>query len=211
MQPCNILIGCDQTYYNQWAVPLLTSIQQHNPWIRLHCHIVNPNKDNALDNVDITSEQQEFVSDESKISYLQSVRFLAVANKFSNNENVITLDADSICTRKINQSDIQQLFNKQHVLKHHKEDRWLAGFVTFLDNKFRQEYASELNSIPIDKWCWGRDQTILNALAKEYKFKKLDTMWMAIGKNRNNSAFLTLKGEQKTTSKYLNVYKNYLI
>jgi len=97
----NILIGCDQAYYDQWAVLLLSSIQRHNPWIQLHCHIVNPTKDNKLDNVDITSEQVNFVSDESKISYLQCVRFLAVADKFSKNERVITLDADSICTREM--------------------------------------------------------------------------------------------------------------
>lgn len=210
MQAYNILIGCDQTYYDQWAVPLLLSIQRHNPWIQLHCHVVNPTKDNTLDHVDITAEQIEFISDESKISYLQSVRFLAVADKFSKNENVITLDADTICTREIEKAAIEQLFEKQHVLKHPKESRWLAGFVTFLDNGFRQEYASELKSIPVDQWGWGRDQTILNALAKEYKFEKLNQLWIAIGKNKNNSVFLTLKGEQKETDKYLNIYKGYL-
>jgi len=206
----NVLIGCDQNYYDTWAVPLLLSIQRHNPWIHLHCHVVNPTKENILDSVDITSEQLEFASNESKIAYLQSVRFLAVANKFRKNEKVITLDADSICTREIGRTAIERLFEKQHVLKHHKENRWLAGFVTFLDNGFRQEYAKELNSIPIDKWKWGRDQTVLNKLADEYQFEKLDQLWMAIGKNRNSSAFLTLKGEQKETDKYLNVYRKYL-
>lgn len=206
----NILIGCDQGYYDTWAVPLLQSIHKHNPWIHLHCHIVNPTKDNFLDNVDITSEQIKFASDESKISYLQSVRFLAVANKFGNNESVFTLDADTICTRKIGKVATERLFEKQHVLKHHKDDRWLAGFVTFLDNGFRQAYYKELTSIPIEEWKWGRDQTVLNMFAKEFKFEPVDRLWMAIGKNKHNSAFLTLKGEQKITDKYLNVYKGYL-
>ena len=210
MQLYNILIGCDQTYYDTWAVPLLLSIQRHNPWIHLHCHIVNPTKENNLTNVSITHEHRVFSSDESKISYLQSIRFLAVANKFSQNEKVITLDADTICTRAIEKIEIERLFEKQYVLKHHKEDRWLAGFVSFNDNGFRQEYATELNSIPVNNWKWGRDQTILNNLADEYQFEKLDQLWMAIGKNRNSSAFLTLKGEQKETDKYLNVYRKYL-
>jgi lipopolysaccharide biosynthesis glycosyltransferase len=205
----NILIGCDQAYYDQWAVLLLSSIQRHNPWIQLHCHIVNPTKDNKLDNVDITSEQVNFVSDESKISYLQCVRFLAVADKFSKNERVITLDADSICTREMEKTAFEKLFKKQYVLQHHKENRWLAGFVTFNDNGFRQEYASQLNSLPFNKWKWGRDQTILSQLADTFKFKKLDQSWMAIGKNKNSSAFLTLKGEQKTKDKYLKWYNNY--
>ena len=49
MQPCNILVGCDQTYYDEWAVPLLKSINKHNPWINLHCHIVNPTVENSLE------------------------------------------------------------------------------------------------------------------------------------------------------------------
>ena len=206
----NVLIGCDQDYYDKWAVPLLQSIQRHNPWINLHCHIVNPTQDNTLDGVSITYETKEFASDTVKISYLQSVRFLAVSNKFSKNERVITLDADSICTRKIGKTAIERLFEKQYVLKHHKENRWLAGFVVFNDNGFRQEYARELNRIPVDNWKWGRDQTVLNQLADDYKFEKLDPLWIAIGKNRNSSAFLTLKGEQKETDKYLNVYRKYL-
>lgn len=207
---CNILLGVDQEYYNKWAVPLLESIHRHNPWINLHCHIVNPTVENSLDNVSITTEEREFVNDESKISYLQSVRFLAVANKFKNNENVITLDADTICTRRIGKVATERLFEKQYVLKHHKESRWLAGFVTFNDNGFRQEYASELTSTPIEKWRWGRDQTILNQLADKYKFEAADKLWITIGKLKHPSAFLTLKGEQKETEKYLNVYRNYL-
>lgn len=208
----NVLIGCDQTYFDDWAIPLLTSIQRHNPWLNLHCHIVNPTKDNKLNSVSITSENINFANDESKISYLQSVRFLAVADKFKNNENVFTLDADTICTRRIGQeAAIRRLFSKQHVLKHHKEDRWLAGFVVFNQNSFRQDYAKELRSTPLEQWKWGRDQKILNQLAEEYQFEKLDKLWMSIGKNKNNlSAFLTLKGEQKVTEKYLKAYRKYL-
>lgn len=205
----NVLIGCDQLYYDQWAVPLLVSIHNHNPWIKLHCHIVNPTKINTLDYVDITTENIKFINDTVKISYLQSVRFLAVADKFYKDENVITLDADSICTRKIDKEAIQSLFKKQYVLKHHKEDRWLAGLVVFNNNNFRHEYALQLKSIPIGEWKWGRDQLILNQLAEEYKFKEVGKTWMSIGKNKSNSAFLTLKGEQKTISKYLEKYNRY--
>lgn len=205
----NILIGCDQLYYDNWGVTLLKSIQQHNPYINLHCHIVNPTQDNIIKDVDITSEIINFSNDEIKISYLQSVRFLIVANKFSKNEKVITLDADTICTKQL--PDTEELFKKQYVLKHHKENRWLAGCVTFSDNGFRQEYSTELQSIPLEEWKWGRDQLILNALAEKYNFTELPREWMSIGKNKTNSIFLTLKGDQKTKEKYLNVYKKYII
>ena len=42
MQPCNILIGCDQSYYEQWAINLVKSIQHFNPFVQCHVHIVNP-------------------------------------------------------------------------------------------------------------------------------------------------------------------------
>ena len=163
MPAYNILLGCDQTYYDDWAVPLLKTIHYHNPWLSLHCHIVNPTVENSLDNVSISTEKREFINSESKISYLQSVRFLVAAEKFSNNENVVTLDCDTICTRAIsNPTEIHNLFQKQHVLKHHKEHRWLAGLVAFNQNGLRQALYKELTSVPFDDWSWGRDQTVLN-------------------------------------------------
>ena len=107
----NILIGCDQTYFDKWTTPLLQSIQRHNPWLNLHCHIVNPTKENTLDNVSITSEHINFANDESKISYLQSVRFLAVADKFQDTDLVMTLDADSICTKSFTEDSFSIITN----------------------------------------------------------------------------------------------------
>lgn len=210
MQLYNALIGCDQNYYETWAVPLLQSMQLRMPWLSLHCHIVNPTKTNKLDNVSITHEYQTFASEESKIAYLQAVRFLVVAKKFTNKEKVFTLDADSICTKHTEQSAFSAVFKHQYVLEHPKESRWLAGFVTFNDDDFRQVYAAELEKIPVDDWKWGRDQTILNQLSNSFNFKPLPKEWMSIGKNRLGSAFLTLKGEQKKTDKYLNVYRKYI-
>ena len=207
----NVLLGCDQKYYDDWAVPLLKSIHFHNPWINLHCHIVNPTVENSLDNVSITTEKREFLNSDSKIAYLQAVRFLVAAEKFSNNENVVTLDADSICTRPIiRPTEIKHLFEKQYVLKHHKEDRWLAGLVVFNQNGFRQELHKELTSVPFDEWLWGRDQTVLNTFADEFNFESVGKQWMSIGKNKSHSIFLTLKGEQKNTKKYLDIYKKYI-
>lgn len=210
MQPYNAIIGCDQAYFDTWGTPLLKSIQQRMPWLLLHCHIVNPTKQNRLDNVNITYEYKQFTTEETKISYLQAVRFLVAAHKFVNNEKVFTLDADTICTKKVDQSAFSAVFKHQYVLQHPKEQRWLAGFVTFKDNEFRQEYAKQLESIPFEEWKWGRDQTILNQMADTFNFKPLPKEWLSIGKNKSGSTFLTLKGEQKYTDKYLDVYTKYV-
>ena len=205
----NILIGCDQLYFDIWGLPLLRRIQYHSPWINLHCHIVNPIHDNQYDNINITTERKSFVSLDSKLSYLQAVRFLIVANKFENNDYIVTLDADSICTSHFTQSDFSHLFDKQYILYHQKAHRWLAGFVTFCNNNFAQEFAYALNCKPVDLWTYGRDQYVLSKLANKYKFKILPEKWMSIGKNKINSYFLTLKGNQKYKEKYLTKFKNY--
>ena len=211
----NVVIGCDQNYYDKWATTLLSSIARHNPWLELHCHIVNPTHDNKLENVSITSEQKEFKNDDAKISYLQSVRFIIAEEKFSNKENVFTLDADTICTRPISNEEIKYIFKKQHILKYYRKDRWLAGLVVFNQNGFRQAFYKELTSIPFDDWEWGRDQTVLNTFAKDFNFKSAGCEpggcgFMAIGANKANAAFLTLKGRQKNKQIYLNHYAKYV-
>lgn len=210
MQVYNLVVGVDQNYFDKWATPLLKSIATHNPNLKLHCHIVNPTKTNKIINVDITEEHISFNNETSKISYLQSVRFLVAANKFNTNEKVMTIDADTICTRSYTREELSFLFSKQHVLQHYKDKRWLAGLIAFHDNQFRQEYAKEIQSKQIDNWEWGRDQNILAELSNQYKFVPAPKNWISIGKNGAKSVFLTLKGNQKYKDKYLQLYKGYL-
>jgi len=210
MQVYNLVVGVDQHYFDTWAIPLFKSIKSHNPNLRLHCHIVNPTKSNTISNVDITEETIKFANDTSKISYLQSVRFLIADSKFNKSEKVVAIDADTICTRPYSQEEIEFLFSKQHILQSYKDNRWLAGLVAFSDNGFRQDYINEIKSKDIEEWEWGRDQNILDKFSEEYNFIPAPRDWMCIGKNSSDSIFLTLKGTQKTKAKYLRWYGKYL-
>ena len=144
----HILVACDGKYYSKWAFNLLKSIQKYNShsWLNLHCHIVNSDEyhpDWRLDNVDYTTETYPDVS----VPYLQGVRFLVAAKKFTNNERVIILDADSICTREFTKKEFDIVTSDVTVLKHHKElaiHPWLCGFVTLGTDMFRQDYANNL-------------------------------------------------------------------
>jgi hypothetical protein len=209
MQHYNVLIGVDYKYYIDWGERLLTSIYLKNPFLKLHCHIVNPEEYKPLRFVDYTHEDRDFANEDSKVGYLQAVRFLAVANKFSKDDLVFTLDADTICTREVDLYTCKSLFRNNHILQHHKEPRWLAGFVTFPKGNFHVDYANKLLEENIDNWKFGRDQKVLSKLSEEYLFKPLPKSWMAIGKNKSNSVFLTLKGEQKETEKYLTKFLGY--
>ena len=210
MQVYNLVVGVDQQYFDTWATPLFKSISTHNPNLRLHCHIVNPTKSNTLSNVDITEETIKFANDTSKISYLQSVRFLIADSKFNKSEKVVAIDADTICTRSYSQEEIEFLFSKQHILQSYKDNRWLAGLIAFSDNGFRQDYINEIKSKNIEEWEWGRDQNILTEFSEEYNFVPVPRYWMCIGKNKSDSIFLTLKGAQKIKAKYLGRWEEYI-
>lgn len=213
MQHCNILIGCDQLYYDHWGVNLIKSIRHFNPWIKCHVHIVNPIGLEKIPDVSYTTEQRDFPNDIVKVGYLQSVRFIKVAEKFSDKDLVMTLDADTICTRKTTPEKFKEATNKITVLRHLKDQRWLAGLVTFGNAGFKQDFADRLLAKPINEWAPFHDQTVLASLSKDYKFYEQESRlyWMSIGKNGNQSIFLTLKGKQKEKEKYLNTYRKFVI
>jgi hypothetical protein len=161
--------------------------------------------------VDYTHEQVEYVSPEQKLGYLQAVRFLAVADKFKNNERVIVLDCDSLCVRPFTPEEFAALFEQQYVLRHTKIDRrWMAGFVTFKDNHFRQAYAARLREKPINEWLDGWDQDVMKEICEEFQFVELSKDWITVGKHNGRSAFFTSKGSQKFKEKYLERYRYFV-
>ena len=206
MQACSILVGVDQKYYDDWASTLLKSINFNCPDIKLRCHVVNPKNLKKLPFVEYTTEEISFDNEDSKISYLQAVRFLAVS-KIPTTEFVLTIDADTICCKKFTKEEFINIFDKQNILvKDKKPNRLLCGFVSFNSDNLRYEYAELLNSKPVSQWLPGRDQKMLSKIKDRYNFVPVERKWMSIGKQKKRtptSVFLTLKGEQKLTYKYL--------
>jgi hypothetical protein len=214
MQVYNVLIGCDQKYYEDWGIHLIRSIRYFNPWITCHVHVVNPIYVEKIDGVEYTTEHRDFPNDTVKIGYLQCVRFLKVAEKFTDNDLVMTLDADTICTRKTTPQAFEEATkHKITMLRHLKAKHWLAGLVTYGEAGFKDELAAKLLEKPIEQWAPFWDQTILAELSKKYTYNEQPArlFWMSIGKNGNQSVFLTLKGNQKEKSKYLDTYKKFMV
>jgi hypothetical protein len=208
----NFLIGCDQKYYNDWGINLFKSINHHNPWLQLHCHIVNPDLNmEKLSYVDYTFEQKGYTDQNNKLGYLQACRFVAVRNKFADSDLVMTTDADSICTRAIDKGEFEEVCSEVTFLTHQKHNGFLCGLVTFGTGSFKQDYYDALYSIPDNEWKVGRDQAILKPLHEKHNFKVLDRTWMSVGKHRNASAFLTLKGNDRNNKIYFDMYKNHIV
>lgn len=202
----NILIACDQKYYDDWAIPCLESIQKYNPWINLHCHIVNPIDLYKVPNVCYTTESKNFVSEAARIAYLQSVRFLLVSRLFENDELVMTIDCDTVCLAAFSEEQFEEIAKEVSIFQHPKSFRWLAGCVTFGTGLFRKDIVKYFYEDDEDFWQIGRDQDILQALNAVYEYHPLAHDWMSIGKAAKDTIFLTLKGEQKVQKNYVETY-----
>lgn len=212
MSKFNLFIACDQLYYDKWAVTFLKTVRYHAPWLSLHCHLVNTINPKLLDFVDYTFETTTFINDEQKLGYLQAVRFLAVSNKFTNNESVIVLDCDGLCVKSFSEDQFKRLFEQQYVLKYKVDGRWMAGFVTFKDNTFRQAYAAELLKKPITDWVRGWDQDVMKIMCEEYKFVALPDEWLIVGKRPGyaDSFFFMGKGSHKIRVRFLELYREFV-
>ena len=201
-----LLVGTDNAYYEQWTVPLFRAVHYYSPWLELHAHIVNPDKHTKLDYVKYTTEHRTFSSDQERIGYLQSVRFL-VAQQYS---QIMIVDADSMCTQSFTEEQYDHIVQGQTVLHHPKAERWLAGFIASDNQEFLQDYHNRLMKRPLLKFKHGWDQKVLKDLSNDYKFTRCPEQWMKVGKPSQSSIFMTLKGDQKISNKYLHYYNQFV-
>ena len=204
-----LLIGCDNAYYEQWAVPLLKSLNYFVPWLELHAHIVNPDNYTQLDYVKYTTEHRNFPTQDSMTAYLQAVRFKVSYEEYIN-QPIMIVDSDSICTQAFFPEEYDQVVQGQTILHHPKADRWLAGFFATNNPDFLSDYYNLLISEPFNLWQYGRDQDVLRDLSVKYNYTPASLRWMKIGKPNKESVFLTLKGDQKTSNKYLHHYNQFI-
>lgn len=206
----NILIACDNEYYNRWTINLIKSIQTYSTEIRITVIVVNPSHITELPGVQYVYDNIDFPNETCKIPYYQAVRFLKCYDIFSNKELVMSIDCDSICRKKIDSTEFRMVCSTVHVLKHPLKDRFLAGMITFgHNNKFRKRFKEMLLSKPIEEWSYGWDQEVLSHLHKEFNYDLLDHNWMSIGKVADG-IFYTLKGSQKDKPNFLERYNRIL-
>jgi hypothetical protein len=193
----NLLISCDQSYYELWGETCLKSIQKFSPAVKLHANIVNATKIEELPGVKYHYDSQEFSSEDHRIGYLQCSRFIKSAELFQNKEPVVTIDCDTICWREITVEQWNRLSSNIYVLRHHKKPRWLAGLVSFgRDNSFREDLKKRLLEFPFDRLRSGIDQKVLRNLSETYEFHET-IVGDIMSFYRGHAPLVTFKGEQK--------------
>ena len=205
-----LLISCDTDYYNRWAVNLIRSLKKFVPWINIHVLIINPTNISKMDNVHYHFEELTFLNNENAVAYYQASRFLKCYEIFPNDELVMTIDCDSLCTQSFSRQDFENACSIISVLRHHKTNRWLAGLVTFgSSSHFRKEFRDRLLEKSIVDWKPGYDQDVLKSLEEKYIFtESIPGDWIGFGYKKGK--FITFKGEQKTASKYISIYNREL-
>lgn len=201
----NILLSCDWNYYNQWAKWCIKSIQYYNPWINITAHIINPEDQDEISGVRYEYEDVNLDNYKESVAYYQAARFIKTSELFDDTDLVMSLDCDTVCVKSFTETEFEHLAEQVSVLHHHKADRWLAGLVTYGTENFRHDYRQQLLEKPYEDWTYGLDQVVLADLSEQYTFNEVKVgTWMSLGKG--SGTFLTLKGSQKTNSKYLDVY-----
>ena len=201
----NILISCDWKYYTQWAKTCIQSIKYYNPWINITAHLINPEDHDEITGVRYEYESVDISNYKEPVAYYQAARFIKTAELFDDNDLVMSIDCDTVCSESFTPEEFQQLAKQVSVLHHPKADRWLAGLVTYGTENFRHDYRERLLNYNFDDWVYGLDQTVLEQLGKIYNFNEVKAgTWMGLGKGAGT--FLTLKGSQKTNHRYLGVY-----
>lgn len=209
-QPINFFIACNTGYYYNWAINCIKTLEKFCPWANIHVLIVNPVFIKELPNVTYHYEYIDIPDFDTRIGYYQAVRFFRCSEIFSDNDLVAIIDADTILTRNIEYKEFYKLCRKITILKHPKDGRWLAGFVTLgKGSKFRKKFRYYLEALPILKWRYGWDQDALAKLSRDFDFNPLPEIWMSLGKNRGNY-FITLKGDKKDVGRFLEIYKQEL-
>lgn len=207
----NLLICCDQTYHDRWVHDLAQSVRYYNDWLAITVVVVNPDQQLVkIPGVQYHIDRRE-LNEENRIAYLQALRFIVVPEIFRDDQLVMSIDADSICMRRIDPDRFNELCSRPAMLWHGKQQNWLAGMFTFSeDPTFRHQLRDHMLKTNIDAWVWGYDQISLRELAQTQEFVRIDDTgeWITIGKiGTSKAAFLTLKGAQKTKEPFRSNYE----
>ena len=203
----HILLSCDQAYYQDWAINCAKSIQHWVPWMQVSINLINTDTSiQKIPGVKYYHTSVDFSGFQSVAAYYQASRFLVASELFRDGDRVMILDCDTVCTKSFTQAEFAEVCDRISVLWHLKSSRWLAGLVTLGPNlDFAKEYRRRLLEKDPSEWQYGHDQDILKQLADRYNFaKEPPGNWISIGKGKGT--FLTLKGDQKQSKKYLDPF-----
>lgn len=207
----HILLSCDQTYYQEWAMNCARSIKHHAPWMQITVNIVNATTAvEKISGIRYHHTEIDLADFSSPVAYYQASRFLVADELFEDKDHVMVLDCDTVCTRPFPPEDFEEICSQVSVLWNQKSCSWLAGLVTLGSSlDFIREYKRQLLLTCPSRWSYGHDQVVLKNLSQQFNFSPVvRDQWISVGKGPG--IFLTLKGSQKRKTKYLEQFQQKL-
>jgi hypothetical protein len=207
----------DTVYFNSWTKLFILSAKQYAPWAHIHVHIFDPiesdydwcNKNNISISSEITPTKYTETIDTKK-GYWVNMRFVRLAELYSDSTSVISVDSDSLFVQKLTeyQFDADLKTSWVTIARRGKSDASLGSAVGFgLDNVrhiFREKLLKHADNLR-----WFLDQEILDNMLKDnlignmntkytdFKYGSESYIWSGKGNRKLKKTFITLAEEYR--------------
>lgn len=206
--------SCDHNYFNTWAKTFVVSSQRHAPWAHIHLHIFDGTDQdrewahNHTCSITVEPTPVNYNTDlASRRAYWSNMRFVRLAELYTDSTAVISVDADSVFSKDLTEDQFDHDLEHSWVTTAKKREQLsLASAVGFAPDLARHQLKSLLESIP--RLVWYMDQINLDILLDQGTLLPMDTRYSDF-KMTDASYIWTGKGERKFKSKFQQLRANY--
>jgi hypothetical protein len=192
----------DTVYFNNWTKLFILSAKQYAPWAHIHVHIFDPtesdyswcNKNNISISSEITPVQYAETIDTKK-GYWVNMRFVRLAELYTDSTLVIAIDSDSLFVKNLSESQFDNDLKTSWVTVRGKPQHSLGSALGFGCDNFRHIYREKLLEHK-DNLRWFLDQEILDDMLRDNLIEKMNTKYSDFSHNIE-SYIWTGKGNRK--------------
>lgn len=204
----------DTGYFNSWTKLFILSAKQYAPWAHIHVHIFDPvetdfnwcNQHNISISSEITPVQYAETIDTKK-GYWVNMRFIRLAEIYSNSTSVIAIDSDSLFVKDLSASQFDNDLEISWVTVRGKPEISLGSAVGFGCDNVRHIYREKLLEHK-DNLRWFLDQEILDDMIENNLIGKMNTKYSDFSHNIE-SYIWTGKGVRKFKKAFTEAAEEY--
>jgi len=230
-----IYFSCDETYYNDFGIPLIKSIISQVSDIGVHCHIIKKNLDFQPTLFERTTYTWELIDDTflssiplsqspttgkynkektAEVVYYSCARFMQLDKIFSKHHRVLQIDCDSILWQSFPLADFLEVTNEVRAMRKPKSpEKLIASAISFGNgiegHRFRKHFATELYTAFSTNAYWFIDQDVMQKVFK-FPFQSIPIFWNTWSFKKRAGYFRTAKGNKKNNDTFNNKRKYWL-
>lgn len=194
-------LACDHVYFNTLAKTFVLSAQVHAPWAHVHLHIFDGTEQDQNwgfgqgCSVTVESTPPQYNTQESRCGYWVNMRFVRLPELYEDTTPVISIDADSVFSRTLSESQFDaDMMHSWVTTAKKREQRSLGSAVGFAVDSARHALRTALLSLPA--LTWYQDQIEMDRLLDAGIFVEQDRRYSDF-KMTEDSYIWTGKGDRK--------------